>query len=126
MSTWRRKALEALPEQRCLIETSENPMALWIGLYSLFEIFVREGKKKKVRKVLDYASWCFSDKSGKIPNDTSAAVSCGFYEDIVSHKEYWPLFNEWFFPHEFESVKPCFKYHLTNAEFIELESTYYK
>ena len=118
--------MEALPEQRRLIETSENPMALWIELYLLFEIFVKDGEKEKVRKILNYASWCFSEKSGKIPNDTSTAVSCSFYEDIASNKEYWPLFREWFFPHEFENVKPCFKYHLTDAEFSELERTYYQ
>ena len=126
MSTWRRKALEALPEERKLIESSDNPMALWIELFLIFEKLVEMNEKEKIREILNYAAWCFSEKSGKIPNDTSTAVACSFYEVIASHKKYWPLFREWFFPHEFENIKACFKYHLNEDEFKELEITYYK
>ncbi len=126
MSTWRRKALEALPEERQLIESAENPMALWIEFYLIFIKLVRAKDDKKVRNILNYASWCFSERSGRLPNDTSTAVSCAFYEDIATHKDFWPLFNDWFFPHEFENIKGYFRYHLSESEFSELERIYYK
>ncbi len=125
MSVWRRKALEALPENKKIIESVENPMALWIELHLIFNSLVEENAKNpKIRKILNYASWCFSDKSGKLPNDTSTAVVCAFYEDIATQREFWPYFKEWFYPHEFEKIKPCFKYHLSDDEFIELEKIY--
>ncbi len=126
MSTWRRKALETLPEERVLIESADNPTALWIEFYLIFVKLVRLKTDEKVRKILNYASWCFSEKSGKLPNDTSTVVTCAFYEDISSHKDFWPMFNDWFFPHEFENIKGYFRYHLSKSEFSELELMYYK
>ncbi len=32
MSTWRRKALESMPEIRDRIESARSPMALWIEI----------------------------------------------------------------------------------------------
>jgi hypothetical protein len=126
MSVWRRKALETLPSERTLIEAAQNPMALWIELYCIFKRAVKDNDKNKTRKILNYASWCISEKSGKMPNDTSTAAICAFYEDIASHKEFWPQFNEWFFPDEFEKLKDCFSYHLSENEFLELSKLFYE
>jgi hypothetical protein len=104
MSAWRRKALEALPEEKSVIEEASSPMALWIELHYIFEKLVNEGKESEVRKLLNYAAWCLSPKSGKLPNDTSTAVVCAFYEDIGKNKKMWPYFKEWFFPHEFAEI----------------------
>lgn len=101
-------------------------MALWIEFYLIFVKQVHSKNHEKVRKILNFAAWCFSEKSGKLPNDTSTAVTCAFYEDIASHKDFWPMFNDWFFPHEFEKIKGCFKYHLSEKDFSKLENIFYK
>ena len=103
-------------------------ITLWrYGLSCFFvfkEHFSKNNKNPKILKILDYAAWCFSEKSGKLPNDTSTAVICAFYEDIATHREFWPHFSEWFFPHEFDQIKSWFKYHLADDELIEFENTY--
>jgi len=126
MSRWRRTALELLPQHKKTIERAHSPMALWIELSMLFEDHVQEGNKEIIRKILDYASWCGSEKSGKLPNDTSTAVYCGFYEDIGGNKSFWPFLNQWFSKAEYEKLKGSFGYFLNEEEVKELNRIFYK
>ncbi len=124
MSAWRRKALEALPDQKHLIDTADSPMALWIELHILFEKCVRQNDTGRIRAILNYAAWCISEASGHLPNDTSTAAICAFYEDIASNKDNWPRFVEWFTPSEFAAVQEFFGYHLDGKELQELVATF--
>jgi len=126
MSTWRRKAIEFLPSERTLIQFADNPMELWLELVTLFAHAFRECDKNKIRKILDYAVWCCSNKSGALPNHTSTAAIIGFYESIAPHKEYWSNFRSWFLPSEFEKYKDNFGYHLNSKELFELNAVYYE
>lgn len=126
MSTWRRKAIEAVSEEKALIEKVDNPMSLWIELLIAFENFVKNNEDEKIRKVLNYAAWCVSPNSGHLPNDISTAVVCAFYEHIGSNSSMWPHFKDWFSTQEFEKIKDCFKYHLSDKEFEEFNEFYYK
>jgi len=126
MSTWRRKAIEFLPDERTLIQSAERPMELWGELVWVFSNAFSEDDEGKIRKILNYATWCCSEKSGALPNETSTAAIIGFYESIASHKEYWPKFRNWFFVNEFERYKENFGYHLTPEERSKLDVIYYE
>jgi hypothetical protein len=124
VSAWRHKALELLPEHRRLIEAAANPMALWIDLRSQFEISVDKAEKKLVARFLAYASWCLSEASGKLPNDTSTAVVVAFYEHLPERRSHWALIPGWLSSQEFTNLLPVFSYHLTPAEVAELKEEY--
>lgn len=126
MSVWRRKAIEAIPEAKAIIEEAESPIVLWIQLHELFLVVVKKGDSNKIGKILMYASWCGSERSGRLPNETSTAVYCAFYEDIGRNKDLWKYFNAWFFPSEYKALRGAFRYGLTELEIVDLDSIYYQ
>ena len=126
MSTWRRKALEYLPKHKSVIEGAESPMELWIELLLIFEDNVKSNDQDIIRKTLNYASWCCSEKSGKLPNDTSTAAYIGFYESLGGNKIFWPYFKEWFFPEEYKKLKPAFSYFANEEELTLMDSMFYE
>ena len=99
-------------------------MALWSDLLFRFEDAVDDNENDLVRRILMYAAWSISEKSGRLPNDTSSAAWVAFYEHLPTHKKYWSQFREWFYPHEFENIFPAFKYFLSDDELEELKATY--
>lgn len=124
MSTWRRQAIEGLPEFRPLIESAASPMALWIELHLKFVAAVHADDASLTGRLLNYAAWCFSDRSGPLPNDTSTAAACAFYEHLPTHKEFWPRLGAWFSPDEFANLLPVFVYHLSAEELAALKVAY--
>ena len=124
MSTWRREAIESLPEFRCLIESAASPMALWIELHLKFLAAVQANDSSLTGRLLRYAAWCCSDRSGALPNDTSTAATCAFYEHLPTHKELWPRFGSWFSADDFADLLPAFAYHLSAEELAALRVAY--
>ena len=84
MSTWRRKALELLPEIRIEIESSKSPSILWCEIFYIFIISVDNNDQDLIRRILLYLFWCTSDAAGNVSNETQQAVYCGFLEKYNS------------------------------------------
>lgn len=124
MSAWRRQALAVLPQFRSLIDRATGPMALWIELELSFNRAVSGGDRDVVQRILSFARWCSSEGSGPLPNDTSTAVSCAFYEHLLTRREYWPHMRSWFPPEVFRELLPTFGYHLSAVDVAELKKLY--
>jgi hypothetical protein len=124
MSTWRRKAIELLPEYRQAIESCATPMALWIELLLRFEDAFEKDDQPLVSRFLEYAAWCISDEAGRAPNQSSTAVACAFYEHLPTHREYWPYFRSWFSQKQFTALIPVFSYHLSDGDTADLKKLY--
>jgi hypothetical protein len=124
MSAWRRQALTLLPEYRHIIDSAENPMALWIELLMEFRDAMRGRESEKVARFMKLAAWCVSEDAGHLPNDTSTAAAVAFYEHLPENREYWPHFSQWFSPREFEDLLSVFAYHLNPDELEELKTSY--
>lgn len=125
MSTWRRKAVEILPELRKKIEFAENPISLWIELRLEFDQYANKGCWDDCLRILKFASWCISDESGRLPNDTSTAVGVGFYEHLAENRDWWTRFNSWFTREQFQMLLPAFSYHLSVDDVEKLKKVYY-
>jgi len=125
MSTWRRKAIEAAPDLKASFEAAENPMQAWIEIRMYFERLNPEEEINKIKEIINYARWCVSEEAGVLPNDTSTAACCAFYEHLPKTPENWRYFKIWFTPKEFESLKGVFSYHLTEEELNSLSSVFY-
>ncbi|MGI2035191.1 DUF7674 family protein [Rhizobium panacihumi] len=79
MSAWRRKAIEAAPELRDVIERTWSPMAAWIELHLHFDTVVKAGELDKARRIMDYARDCMAS-----PNrDIGTAVAHAFIEHLA-------------------------------------------
>ena len=123
MSTWRRKALEFLPEMRLEIESSNSPAGLWIEITFAFFDAADAANEDFIKRTLSYLSWCASDVAGLT---TQQAVYCGFLEDIANKKKLWPMFNKWFNKAQFEKYKDPFQYTLSDRDFKALENEFYQ
>jgi len=124
MSAWRRQGIEMLPELAAKVSGSGSPMMLWIDLASVFDSAMSNSDESLATRILRFAAWCVSEHSGSLPNDTSTATACAFYEHLPSNKSYWPHFRKWFSPSEFARLAPIFAYHLSATEFEQLKKEY--
>jgi hypothetical protein len=124
MSAWRRQALALLPEFRETIQSSDNPMAMWIDLRLSFEDAMAAKQFGVVNRFIQFAAWCTSEHSGKLPNDTSTAVAVAFYEHLPDNRAYWPHFRKWFSSSEFEMLLPIFSYYMNPEGLTELKRHY--
>lgn len=124
MSTWRRKAIEHLPEYRKIIDCAQTPMAMWIELHLRFEDAVAAGDQPMIRRFLQYADWCMSEEAGRLPSETSTAAACAFYEHLPQRREYWPFFRSWFSQKQFAQLIPVFGYHLGPVDVADLKKFY--
>lgn len=100
-------------------------MGAWIEIRSYFERLDLVIDSKEAARVMDYAKWCVSNASGTLPNDTSTAVCCAFYEHLPEKKENWARFRGWFTPQEFEDLKGVFAYHLSESDMEALCAEFY-
>ncbi len=125
MSTWRRRAIEILPELRPVIEGAESPTALWIELGAHFTNIAPNADDSSLRPILLYAFWCLSAPGGSFPSEMSEAVSGGFFRDLARHKDLWSRFRKWFSPAQFKQMEPAFQWVLSQEELQEVNEAYY-
>ncbi|MBW0149036.1 hypothetical protein [Marinobacter arenosus] len=99
-------------------------MALWIELSMEFERAFLASNDDLIKRVLSYAAWSISDKSGKLPTEASTAAVCAFYESLPQNKKFWPFFRKWFPPAEFKRIAPFFSYHASADELDQIHELY--
>ena len=82
MSTWRKEALQQLPELRKTIidPWTDTPMALWIGLKGAFDCALGQAPEDLdlARRICRYAVWCLNSPSDDVQN----AAAVGFCEHL--------------------------------------------
>lgn len=122
MSTWRRKALEFLPQFRKEIDQSDSASYLWVEISGKFSQAVEAEDEEFIQGTLKYLVWSFSNEAGM---ETQQAVNCGFLEDIASNKKLWKYFSKWFSQAQFNQYKGSFQYALSKDEFGNLEVAFH-
>lgn len=122
MSAWRREALKLMPDCQTLIQRADSPMALWIDLHLKFEDAFRDASSAELNAILKYAEWCISQESGALPNDSSTAAVCAFYEHLPARKEFWPHMGNWLGMARLNELRNAFRYHLSEKEAKEFEA----
>ena len=126
MSSWRRKAIEFLPEMKQLIETSETPGELWRVFYPDFVLAVELKNQEFIDGVLEYLAWCTSEAAGRTSSNIHLAASSCFLENIGRNQQLWPYLNAWFSKAQFEQYKSAICSGISQEKIEELESIFYK
>jgi hypothetical protein len=122
MSTWKRKAIEFLPELKNVIETHPNPMSLWIELHQqLISHYLLEPRDDFISRFYQYARWCFFE--AKNP-DLANAVACAFYEHISTDKNLRDDLHRWLSRPDFSALSEAFRHLLQPDEFAEFEKNF--
>jgi hypothetical protein len=112
MSAWRHQALEQLPECRHIIESADNPMALWIELLYACEEAYQKQSDDLVRRFYDFARWCWKSPSA----DVRTAVACAFYEHLPTKPVMRRDMPRRFGRAAFAELRDVFRYHLSKDE----------
>ena len=101
MSVWRRKAIEAFPGQRRELEDPE------CTIYNVFfELLPRcveahtVGNTLELKKIYEFAEWCYSQKSHDLWN----AVGVAFYEHLGDAEITLREMPKWVKPHIFADI----------------------
>jgi len=66
MSAWEREGPQRLSECGEVIESAENPMALWIELPGECENAYKKQAEDLIRRFYDYARWCWQSPSADV------------------------------------------------------------
>ena len=120
MSAWRREALQRLPECRKLVETADNPMALWIELLAGCEDAYEKQNEGLIRRFYDFARWCWQSPS----DDVRTAVACAFYEHLPTTPVLRRDMPRRFGRAVFLELREVFCYHLSPSEAAAFEQEF--
>ena len=121
MSAWRRKALELFPDLRNEIQHGDTTI---YGVF--FELLPRccqahrQNDEEELRKIYDYAQWCFKSRSKDLWN----AAGVAFYEHLGDHSETRKEMNKWVEPEIFESISGLLEFMMGQKNFAELKKQF--
>jgi hypothetical protein len=123
MSTWRRKAIACLPEEREEYQKAET--TIYQVFFDLLQA-VREAHlandTELLTKYYDFAEWCFHQKrdGGYISN--SAAVA--FYEHLGDDEETLVSMHLWVDEEIFKMVRPLLWHRLADEKMERIDALY--
>jgi hypothetical protein len=119
LSTWRRKAIEAIPEMRDEIEQAWSPMALWIDICLPFKQAVVDGNMEYARRIMSYARYCLDSPS----IDVRTAVALGFIEHLAEGKTVRDALPLLMTLEEIRGLRSIMAYHAGESVISDLEQT---
>lgn len=92
MSTWRKKAIECAPELKKEFEQPDISLyTVFMELLPLLRQAHTDKDLERLRKIYDFAEWCFKQKDEKLWNP--AGVS--FYEHLADTDITYLQFTNW-------------------------------
>lgn len=122
MSTWRRKAIECLPELR---DEFEQPDAT---IYSVFTELMpalveahRQNNKERLRLIYDFAAWCHGQKEKDLWN----AAGVSFYEHLCDHDETRFAMVHWVDKIIYENVRGLLELRMQDEDLRKLDEYYF-
>lgn len=100
MASWRRKLLEIAPNLREELG-DEGIYAAFPLLLEELSVAVRAGDDERIRKIFDFAEWCFRQPAKDMWN----AAGVSFYEHLVDDAEVAKIVGRYLRRETFEEVK---------------------
>lgn len=122
MSTWRRIALETLPELRQTIERADSPMVLWIELHWALEraYCLQPPDDDRIARLYRYAEWSWDSPNA----DARSAVACAFYEHIPQNGTIARDLSRWMTTERFRQLEEVFRYFLSEEQFQKFRTRF--
>jgi hypothetical protein len=126
VSTWKRIAIENIPELRDEIQNANNPHSISFELQWLFEKSVTEKNFTVADRIMKFIKWSISNASGSFPNDIQTAAVVGLLEPLSGKPEMSKSLPRWFSLKEIQDYKWNFLYWLKSEERYQEFETYFK
>ena len=119
MSSWRRMALELLPEQK--FQNSRDYFSVYMIFFDLLPLVVHAHQLQDedlLQRIYKYAEWCWTQKDKS--SDTYNAVCVAFYEHLVDEEITSEAIPKWIKPEIFEDIRDVFEPRMTSDEYKAL------
>jgi len=128
MSAWRREAIARLPEFRQIIEAADRVVFAWTELTVQFERLYSEDvlNRDLISRFYAFARWCVQNPSTgtTAEHDPATAAVVAFYEDVSRCERARSELVSFITAEEFRNLQSAFRYHLSEAEFKELQEQF--
>lgn len=118
MSTWKRTALEMLPDCTDIItKHGLKATALWAELRTVCEAAHKRGDDDLLKRIYDYAKWCWQSNAEHLQQ----AVSFAFYQHVPIIPSMRQDIHRWFSVAQYQELREPFSRQLSDSELAELE-----
>jgi hypothetical protein len=123
MSTWRKKAIECLPENKKELEDPGSTIytAFRELLFALKEAHINNNKER-LKKIYAFAEWCFRQKEKDLWN----AAGVSFYEhlgdDIITIQQ----IPHWVSKEIYGEIRGLLELRISNDKLKELDKIYFE
>lgn len=117
MIYWRDLAAERIPALKLIVESADNPMALWIELEFRLDAAYEEADQHLIQQIYGYAHWSYFEAQDV---DVVEAVACAFYEHLPLNSVVKKDLPNWLTYREFKALAAVLHYHQSDEEFAEL------
>ena len=121
MATWRKKAIECLPESRKDFENPDESIYLIFStILSAVIEFHRQRSTERLQKIYDFAEWCLEQKSKDLWN----AAGVSFYEHLGDHVETRQEIGRWVKHKIYAQIRELLELRLSDEEMKEIDGYY--
>ena len=121
MSVWRQKAIECLPESR---KDFEDPHTSIYNVFSELQSaavnFHKANRIDRLKKVYDFAEWCFRQKSKDLWN----AAGVAFYEHLGDYPETRQDMRRWVKSDIYNDIRGLLALRLSDKELQQIDKAY--
>jgi oligoendopeptidase F len=118
MSTWRKKAIECLPEcQGEFEDPSASIYGVFIELLPATVAAHRVNDLVKLNKYYGFAEWCFEQKA----KDQWNAAGVSFYEHLSDYEETLKDISSWVKPEIYRQLRPLLERRLDREKLKSID-----
>ncbi len=121
MSTWRRKAIECLPELKRDFEQPDT--SIYSVFFELLPAAVAAHKQNdtvKLERIYSFAEWCFGQKEKELWN----AAGVAFYEHLGDYEETSREISKWVKRDVYRDIRGLLEWRLDKDAFIKIDKSY--
>lgn len=122
MSTWRKKAMECLPD--CKKEFESPDTSIYLVFSELLHSTVDAHKNNdagQLKKNYDFADWCFRQKTTK---DLWNAAGVAFYEHLGDHLTTRGAMPQWITRERYDHIRGLLELRLDESTLKELDASF--
>lgn len=121
MSTWRKKAIECLPEDKKDLESPDTNIYTTFGyMLDALRTAHLNNDHEKLKKIYAFAAWCLKQKEKDLWN----AAGVAFYEHLGDHEVTLHQIHNWVSKEIYGEIRELLKLRASDGSLKELDRKY--
>ena len=121
MSSWRKRAIEVLPERKKELEDPDlSVYSVFTEMLTALEEACKANDTEKIANIYDYAGWCHTQKDQKLWN----AAGVSFYEHLADEDAVFASFKTYVSKEIFASIRNLIAHRFDDKKIKALDDYY--